>query len=252
MLRALWAGGVRHFDCASPAEVALVRQMFPKPASTSCTRSRPGRRSARRRAPRRARLRARQRGRAGEDPAETGGKAGAGRPRPVRAAGAAQGRRPSTTCPASSARRRTRRRRCCARPGRTRPGSASAFHVGSQCLEPLGLRRALGAGRRGDPRRPACAVDIVDVGGGFPVSYPGVTPPALGAFIAEIEARVRRARPAGAHRACGPSPAARWSRAGGSVVVQVQAPRRRALRERRRLRQPLGRRPAGASPSRCG
>ena len=29
VLRALWAGGVRHFDCASPAEVALVRSMFP-------------------------------------------------------------------------------------------------------------------------------------------------------------------------------------------------------------------------------
>src|SRR5271170_2004358 len=29
VLRALWAGGVRHFDCASPAEVALVRLMFP-------------------------------------------------------------------------------------------------------------------------------------------------------------------------------------------------------------------------------
>ncbi|MFO1145443.1 MAG: type III PLP-dependent enzyme, partial [Rhodospirillales bacterium] len=29
VLRALWAGGVRHYDCASPVEVALVRQMFP-------------------------------------------------------------------------------------------------------------------------------------------------------------------------------------------------------------------------------
>ena len=29
VLRALWQGGVRHFDCASPAEVALVRTMFP-------------------------------------------------------------------------------------------------------------------------------------------------------------------------------------------------------------------------------
>ena len=28
VLRALWAGGVRHFDCASPAEVSLVRAMF--------------------------------------------------------------------------------------------------------------------------------------------------------------------------------------------------------------------------------
>ena len=32
VLRALWAGGVRHFDCASPAEIALVRQMFPAAA----------------------------------------------------------------------------------------------------------------------------------------------------------------------------------------------------------------------------
>ncbi|HEX4292818.1 MAG TPA: hypothetical protein VHZ29_01655, partial [Rhizomicrobium sp.] len=29
VLRAIWAGGVRHFDCASPAEIALVRSMFP-------------------------------------------------------------------------------------------------------------------------------------------------------------------------------------------------------------------------------
>jgi ornithine decarboxylase len=32
VLRALWAGGVRRFDCASPAEIALVRQMFPDAA----------------------------------------------------------------------------------------------------------------------------------------------------------------------------------------------------------------------------
>src|SRR5277367_1305554 len=29
VLRALWAGGVRHFDCASLAEVALVRKLLP-------------------------------------------------------------------------------------------------------------------------------------------------------------------------------------------------------------------------------
>ena len=28
VLRALWAGGLRHFDCASPNEITLVRQMF--------------------------------------------------------------------------------------------------------------------------------------------------------------------------------------------------------------------------------
>ena len=48
VLRALWAGGVRHFDCASLAEVTLVRTLLPAPRSTSCTRSRRGRRSRRR------------------------------------------------------------------------------------------------------------------------------------------------------------------------------------------------------------
>src|SRR4051794_32914623 len=32
VLRALWEGGVRHFDCASLAEVRLVRTMFPAAA----------------------------------------------------------------------------------------------------------------------------------------------------------------------------------------------------------------------------
>lgn len=32
VLRAVWAGGVRHFDCASLAEVALVRKMLPAAA----------------------------------------------------------------------------------------------------------------------------------------------------------------------------------------------------------------------------
>ena len=31
VLRALWAGGVRHFDCASLAEVTLVRRLLPAP-----------------------------------------------------------------------------------------------------------------------------------------------------------------------------------------------------------------------------
>jgi ornithine decarboxylase len=32
VLRALWAGGVRHFDCASLAEVALLRKLLPAAA----------------------------------------------------------------------------------------------------------------------------------------------------------------------------------------------------------------------------
>src|SRR5260370_36378643 len=32
VLRAVWAGGVRHFDCASLPEVALVRRVLPEAA----------------------------------------------------------------------------------------------------------------------------------------------------------------------------------------------------------------------------
>ena len=38
VLRAVWEGGVRHFDCASISEVSLVRRMFPGAKSISCTR----------------------------------------------------------------------------------------------------------------------------------------------------------------------------------------------------------------------
>lgn len=30
-------------------------------------------------------------------------------------------------------------------------------------------------------------VDVIDVGGGFPVAYPDIEPPPLGAFMAEID-----------------------------------------------------------------
>ncbi len=68
---------------------------------------------------------------------------------------------------------------------------------------------------------------MLDIGGGFPVSYPDVTPPPLGAYMAEIEAAVERMRPA---------PAKLWAEpgralvAGGvSVVVQVELRRGRTL-----------------------
>ena len=67
-----------------------------------------------------------------------------------------------------------------------RHGLAFSFHVGSQCLDPLAWRDALAL--VGEVIRAAgVAIDIVDVGGGFPVAYPDVEPPPLGAFIAEIE-----------------------------------------------------------------
>lgn len=64
---------------------------------------------------------------------------------------------------------------------------AVTFHVGSQCMRPEAWRVAMEA--VGDMIRQAgVTVDIVDVGGGFPVAYPGLTPPPLQAYVDEIHA----------------------------------------------------------------
>jgi ornithine decarboxylase len=112
-----------------------------------------------------------------------------------------------------------------ARPHAARLGIS--FHVGSQCLDPLAWRRALrlaGAVIRAS----GVAVDIVDAGGGFPVAYPDVEPPVLGAFIAEIEDGFAQMRlPATARLWAEPG---RALVAGGtSVVLQVQGRRGDAL-----------------------
>ncbi|PQA89626.1 type III PLP-dependent enzyme [Hyphococcus luteus] len=62
-----------------------------------------------------------------------------------------------------------------------------SFHVGSQCMRPEAWRVAMA--HVGDLIREAgVTVDIVDVGGGFPVAYPGLTPPPLEDYMVEIEA----------------------------------------------------------------
>ena len=62
-----------------------------------------------------------------------------------------------------------------------------SFHVGSQCMQPDAWRVAMA--HTGEVIREAgVTVDIVDVGGGFPVAYPGLTPPPLELYMAEIEA----------------------------------------------------------------
>ncbi|MEJ0016162.1 MAG: type III PLP-dependent enzyme [Acetobacteraceae bacterium] len=94
-----------------------------------------------------------------------------------------------------------------------------SFHVGSQCLDPLAWRKALALageviGRGG------VAIDVVDVGGGFPVAYPDVEPPPLGAFIAEIEEGVERLGLP--HVRLWAEPGRALVAGGASVVVQVQ------------------------------
>lgn len=59
------------------------------------------------------------------------------------------------------------------------------FHVGSQCMEPTEYRNALNI-TKDLLEQAKVKPDVIDVGGGFPSSYPGMTPPNLSAYFDEI------------------------------------------------------------------
>ena len=59
------------------------------------------------------------------------------------------------------------------------------FHVGSQAMTPAAYSEAMERVRAAIVEA-AVTVDIVDVGGGFPSSYPGMEPPPLEAYFAVI------------------------------------------------------------------
>jgi ornithine decarboxylase len=226
VLRAIRAGGVQHFDCASLAEVALVRQMFPDadihfmhPVKA---------RGTIREAWARHGVRdfvldsAEELAKILHETAATGvaGELGL----IVRLAlpkGSAvldlSGKFGASADAAVELLRDARRH--AARLG-------VSFHVGSQCLDPLAWRDALRLVGR-VVRTAGVALEVIDVGGGFPVPYPDVEPPPLGAYLAEIEAEFERL---GVKRArLWAEPGRALVAGGGSVVVQVQQRRGTAL-----------------------
>lgn len=226
VLRALWEGGVRHFDCASAAEVALVRTMFPEASIHFMhpVKSRP--------AIREAWTRQGVRDFVLDDASElakileeTGAGAAEGLGLVVRIAPPAgggalydlSGKFGASVEDAAALLR-------AARPHAARLGIS--FHVGSQCMDPLAYRRALALAGQAI-RRAGVRIDLVDVGGGFPVAYPEIEPLPLGAYFAEIEA---------GFEALGLPEAELWAEpgralaaGGGSVVVQVQMRRGNTL-----------------------
>ena len=226
VLRALWAGGVRHFDCASPAEVALVRTMFPEAEIHFMHPVKA--RGAIREAWARHGVRDFVLDSGDElekilhETAATGVEGALGLV--VRLAlpkgGAVldlSGKFGAEHAEAVALLR-------AARPVAARLGIA--FHVGSQCLDPLAWRQALALAGRAIAEA-GVAVDIVDVGGGFPVAYPDVEVPPLGAFMAEIEAGFEALGLPGARLWAEPGRA--LVAGGASVVLQVQARRGDAL-----------------------
>ncbi|MBL8672486.1 MAG: gamma-glutamylcyclotransferase [Alphaproteobacteria bacterium] len=93
------------------------------------------------------------------------------------------------------------------------------FHTGSQGLDPQAFRRALDL--CGDViRASGVTPDVIDVGGGFPVSYPDQTPPDLALYMAAIrEGFAALHLPQTTELWCEPGRA--LVGAGTSVVVQV-------------------------------
>jgi ornithine decarboxylase len=215
VLRALWEGGVRHFDCASLAEVQLVASVLPqgKVHFMHPVKSRP--------AIKHAYVAHGVRDFVLDSGTElqkildeTDNATDLGLVvRLALPAGAARydlsGKFGAWPCEAAALLR-------AARPHAKLLGVS--FHVGSQCMDPLAWREAIRTA--GEVIRAAgVVVDVLDVGGGFPVAYPGMTPPPLSAFFAEIEASVDALKLPGLKLWSEPGRA--LVAAGSSVVVQV-------------------------------
>ena len=219
VLPALWAGGIRHFDCASLAEIALVRKLLPASELHFMhpVKSRPAIRDAFHTyhvtdfafdsADELAKILQETVpvGLVG-DPATLGLFVRLALPK----GGAVYDLSGKFGAPLDEAVELLR----AARPHAARLGIA--FHVGSQCLDPDAYARAMALAGEAIV---ACGVpvDIVDVGGGFPVSYPDMVPPPLEDYIAAIDAA---ALPGNVRLWAEPGRA--LVAGGGSVVVQVQ------------------------------
>ncbi len=228
VLQALWAGGVRHFDCASLAEVRLVRELLPEAAVHFMHPVKP------RAAIAEAFDHWGVRDFALDHPDELAKILQ--ETVPVELVGAAPklglfvrlalpkgGAVYDLSGKFGAAPADAVRLLRAARPHAARLGVT--FHVGSQCLDPGAYSRAVSlvAAVIAAAEVP---VEIVDVGGGFPVCYPEMMPPTLEAFVAAIGEAAAALPPSTRLWA---EPGRALVAGGGSVVAQVQLRRGDAL-----------------------
>lgn len=92
------------------------------------------------------------------------------------------------------------------------------FHVGSQCMDPMVYAAAMEHAHLLVDRS-GIKIDILDVGGGFPVAYPGLEPPALPLYMDTIRFAARRLFP---HAELWCEPGRALAGSGGSVIVKVE------------------------------
>jgi ornithine decarboxylase len=218
VLRALWRGGLRRFDCASIGEVRLVRSIFAEASIHFMHPVKP--RAAIREAWGRHGVRDFVLDSAEELAkvlAETGGEAGAARGLVIRLALPKGGAMYDLSGKFGAAPEEAVALLRAARPHAAKLGVS--FHVGSQCLDPGAYARAVALAAR-VIRESGVAVDLLDVGGGFPVAYPDIVPPPLTDFTTAIARAVAAEGLSGLELWAEPG---RALVAGGtSVVVQVQ------------------------------
>jgi ornithine decarboxylase len=100
------------------------------------------------------------------------------------------------------------------------------FHVGSQCMSPESYRSAIARAIE-VVGKAKVKLDVLDVGGGFPAAYPGMTPPPLDQFFAAITETANPLVEAGTELWCEPGRA--MVAAGAAMLVRV------TLRKGRRL-----------------
>ena len=100
------------------------------------------------------------------------------------------------------------------------------FHVGSQCMDPVSYRGAI-ARAMDVIAKAKVKVDVLDVGGGFPAPYPGMTPPPLEAFASAIAEAAKPLTDQGVELWCEPGRA--MVATGASMLLRV------TLRKGRRL-----------------
>jgi ornithine decarboxylase len=220
VLRALWRGGVRHFDCASPSEIRIVRQLFPQAQIHYMHPIKAGgfirqayveygvrdfsldsieeidKIVAMTDGAKDLGLYIRLAMPKGQATYDLSGKFGA--------------------APDLAAELLRKARAVSARLG-------LCFHVGSQCMDPGAYTRALALAGTVIAQA-GVAIDGIDVGGGFPVSYPDQTPPALDLYFDAIrDGFAALGLPPRVRLWCEPGRA--LVAAGASVVVQVVARR---------------------------
>lgn len=94
------------------------------------------------------------------------------------------------------------------------------FHVGSQCMDPEAYKTTLGY-VRDLLTQVDVKLDMIDVGGGFPSAYPGMTPPPMAGYMQAIKAGLAML-PIGADCQVLCEPGRALVAEGGSIVVRVE------------------------------